>query len=58
LFDYAGQVPAKPGQSFPTPIRRIKLGQLAYYVLASRDHLHAWRAFRKGLTTELFVGSD
>jgi hypothetical protein len=58
LFDYTAQIPDQPGARFPTPIRRIKVGQLAYYVLASRDHLHAWRAFRKGLTTEVFVGSD
>ncbi len=58
LHEYTGKAPDFPGQPYQVPLRTVPLGQLASYVLCSRDHRPALRGFVDALKSELFTGKS
>lgn len=49
LFDYTGTRPDDAGAHYEVPVRPLAPAMLAYYALASRDHVPATRALFRGI---------
>jgi lipopolysaccharide biosynthesis protein len=57
LYEYTGKTRPAPDAPYHTPVRKVPLGFLAAYMLASHDRRMAWRGFLNGLKSEMFTSN-